>query len=90
MGWLDHLYRLRYTQGMKSTLSKLAAANLQAALTAKNWSQSRLARESGVSFVTINRFFQGHQTPALATIELLACTLGRKPENIFQKRRNSA
>lgn len=57
--------------------------NLRNGLAAKGITQRELARRVGLHFVTVNRIFQGRQTPPLDTIERLAKTCGIPLEKIF-------
>jgi transcriptional regulator with XRE-family HTH domain len=51
----------------------------------KGWSQTRLAQESGVDRATINQVEGGRRSPTIATLEVLAATMGAEVADFFPK-----
>ena len=51
----------------------------------KGWSQSRLARESGLDRATINQVEGGRRSPTIATLEILAESMGVEVADFFPK-----
>jgi transcriptional regulator with XRE-family HTH domain len=51
----------------------------------KGWSQTRLARESGVDRATINQVEGGRRSPTISTLDLLATALGAEVADFFPK-----
>ncbi len=51
----------------------------------KNWSQVRLAKESGVDRATINQVEGGHRSPTIETLEKLALAMGTEIADFFPK-----
>ncbi len=51
----------------------------------KNWSQVRLAKESGVDRATINQVEGGHRSPTIETLEKLALAMGTEVADFFPK-----
>ncbi len=51
----------------------------------KNWSQVRLAEESGVDRATINQAEGGHRSPTIETLEKLALAMGTEVADFFPK-----
>lgn len=61
------------------------AANVDAALKKRDWSQRELARQAGVHWQTINRILSGAMVPSLDICEKISNALELKPEKILKK-----
>lgn len=68
---------------MSESLQNLAD-NLKLLRKRKNWTQQDLATKSTVSFNTVTSIERQGGSPAWATIELLAQTLGVKAHSLMQ------
>lgn len=57
--------------------------NVRRAMSLKGWTQEKLADESGVHFVTINRILRGKLEPSVTVCERIAVALGLPVERFF-------
>lgn len=73
---------------MKTT-GQIIRENLTAICTRKKISQRELSRRSGVHFVTINRIFQGNQTPSTDIAAKLAGGAGTTLAKLFSDSRQN-
>lgn len=67
----------------KTTMTANFRGNIRSALASLGWSQRRLARESGVHYVSICRILSGNQTPTVEVCERMARALRLSPRKIF-------
>lgn len=59
------------------------ANKLTALLKENEWSQNRLAEESGVDQSTINHLINNHSDPRISTLKKIADALNVRPEKLI-------
>lgn len=63
---------------------------LRVALAIKGWTQTKLAKETGLSQSFISRLCRDQENPSVKTIKLIAYALGIEPEELTDEEDPSA